>query len=307
MIDFGQVSHFIENYLLDKYLLRYNEIIFIGISRRSNAPNGQYVIRFAIDNENSALRNELLSDHQMKKMIGLEVVLKHRKRNEINLDLSLFAPERKDCIQPGIPVTGISKGAISAVMFKSACPYILSNAHILGPKNTKVYQPDSFAIQPDLNEIGQVEIADLNLDCAICPLLRRNYIRSIVDLEITPSKSVPASIGDSVVKFGLRSGRTFGVVTTIKAIVKKSVNQCVRSQLIIEPDLNRIPESFEISVSGDSGAPWIKTDSFGNPTDILLGIESGGDASNIDMSLKAEYAHATEMVSIQRALKIEFH
>lgn len=307
MINLEQISSFIEDQLLDKYLLRYNEIIFIGISRRNNATDGEHVIRFAIDGENSAFRNELQSDHQLRKLIGFEVVQKGRKGNEINLDLNLFASERRDCIQPGIPVTGISKGAISAIMFRSARPYILSNAHILGPKNTTVYQPDSFAVHPDLNEIGQVEDSDINLDCAISPLSRRDYIRSVVDLEITPSRSMPATIGDSVVKFGLRSGRTFGIVTTVKAIVKKPENQCVRCQFIIEPDLDRLPESLEISVSGDSGAPWVKTDSLGNPSDILLGIESGGDDSNIDANLKAEYAHATEMVSIQRSLKIEFN
>jgi hypothetical protein len=98
---------------------------------------------------------------------------------------------------------------------------------------------------------------------------------------------------------------TNGVVSTIKAVVKKQNNRYFRQQFIIEPDGFDYPDDLEVSVAGDSGAPWVKMDGQNNISNVLLGIESGGDPSDIDYNLETEYAHASEMASIQKALQIQ--
>ncbi|MFZ6012532.1 MAG: hypothetical protein ACOYXT_19470 [Bacteroidota bacterium] len=304
MTDLDKLSDFIENRLVQKYLLSYSEIVFIGIAKRNNSVDGDYVIRFAIDNDRLDLNTILRQDKELNKMADFDVISKSRKFPKLIQLNALSSTERHDPLRPGIEVLGVSKGAISAIVFKNQLAYVLSNAHILGDKGSKVYQPDDHVHEPAENEIGCVEESDGLLDCAISQIAKRDYTQCIYNLDTTPLKALPPEIGDSVMKYGLVSGRTLGIVRTIHAVVKKPFNRYVTNQFIVEPDPRHLPNGLEISVSGDSGAPWVKADQYGNPSDVLVGIECGGDDSDIDENLKAEYAHATAMVSIQKAFNV---
>jgi hypothetical protein len=303
MSDLKTISSFIEQRLVDRYLMPYNEVLFIGVTKRNNV-NGGYVIRFGLDGDCS-FWNLLQADKDLRKIADYEIVFKGRRRHKsTSLIIQSLATDRYDLLSPGIPVSGKYRGAISAIVFKDKVPYVLSNAHILGSEGTVVYQPHAYIDIPSINEIGKVEKADQLLDCAISRITNRHYIGQILGLGVTPSKALTAAIGDCVMKSGLVTGQTYGIITTVCAVVKKPFNTYVKCQFIIEPDPMRLPYNMEISVSGDSGAPWVKVDEAGNPLDVLLGIECGGDASDIDRDLNSEYAHATEMVSIQQTFQV---
>ncbi len=296
-----ELREIIERHLATHYL-GISELRYIGIARPRNADGGPYAIRFGIDAP-CTFREKLLDDAALR---GGPYEVWH---NSTHVPIQkILIPEdwrRHDILRPGMLISGAAPGAITAIVVQQEGTFVLGNAHVLGPVNTEVYQPRVLAgHRREYYRIGKVKAVDESLDCAIASIDDREYDNFIKSLNVTPVEIEPPALGDRVVKYGLKTGLTYGIVRCIHAICPRSHQRCVKDQFIIEPDRSRRPANDEISVPGDSGSPWLKLNTSGQPSTVLLGMECGGDASSVDSNLAAEYARAATLSTVQDALNI---
>ncbi|GAA4888480.1 DNA/RNA non-specific endonuclease [Streptomyces coeruleoprunus] len=199
---------------------------------------------------------------------------------------------RVNPVRPGVSVghVKVSAGTFGCVVFdrNDGSPCVLSNWHVLnglrGELGDAVVQPgkkDDSRIA--LNRLGELRRAHLGTvgDCAVSTITDRDFVREILDLDVTPTKLGEPQIEDRVVKSGRTTGVTHGVVT--RPFAKVSINyglpvgvreiECFE----IRPDPQLTPEGDEISLPGDSGSAWMFTNRSGKPTDVLAGLHFGGE------------------------------
>ncbi len=213
-------------------------------------------------------------------------------------------------IQPGISIgslgTNMNTGTIGSIVYKNNVPHLISNFHVLGERATRVIQPGGLdSLRNSYHEIGSVVRADKDLDCSLSTIAYRGIDRKVYGFEqdVIACDIGDVSIGDEVVKSGRRTKITYGVVMCIKAIVKKRGGGKLINQFLIGVHPDFIPPFCEISSEYDSGSGWIKVKD-GRPTGTILGINTGGDPSDVDSDCSKEFAVATEMKAIAKKFKI---
>jgi hypothetical protein len=124
----------------------------------------------------------------------------------------------------------------------------LSNYHVLvdnsGESGDSVTQP---ATQQTEDIIGQVTRWNETFDCAIFSLNNSRQISSnILGLGNKPSGTADPLIGMHVVKSGLTTGVTYGLIDGVSL-----------EEFTVVPELSSTPSAEEISAPGDYGSIWL--------------------------------------------------
>ena len=215
-----------------------------------------------------------------------------------------FFPDMWEELRPGDSIGNdidMSPGTLGAIVTKDTLPYYMSCQHVLGPRPSKVIHPAKQGI--DNFEIGTVAFNDVELDCALASINDPTDANPMIrELNIVPSSTRNVRLNDKVIKYGLTTKVTHGIVTFIKAI-RIGGGGLVRQQIIIESDPLFRARHGEISDNGDSGALWLSANEFGKSTTEALGLNTAGGIA-VDQTF--DYAFATEMISIVNRFDLNF-
>lgn len=169
----------------------------------------------------------------------------------------------------------------------SGDPLGLTNYHVLingsGESGDSVTQPASRA-KEDI--IGQILRWDESLDCAVFSLNdSRQFNHGILGLEIEPSGTADPIVGMAVVKSGLTTGVTYGMIDGVSF-----------DEFTVVPELSSSSFKDELSAPGDSGSIWLD-----RLTGKAIGLHYAGET---DPAPEAERAWAKRLTKICVALKI---
>ena len=215
-----------------------------------------------------------------------------------------FVPEVWEKLRPGDSIGNDrdkSPGTLAAIVIKDTKPYYLSCQHVLGAKPSTVIHPAQQGA--DNFKIGTVAFNDAELDCSLASINDPADANPMIrELDVVPDKTRDVRLNDKVIKYGLTTKVTHGIVTVIKAI-RIGGGGFRKRQIIIETDPLFRPRNGEISDNGDSGALWLSANEFGKSTTEALGMNTAGGIS-IDRTF--DYAFATEMISIANRFDLNF-
>lgn len=125
-------------------------------------------------------------------------------------------------------------------------PLALSNHHVMVRKPAVPADPIS---QPGANNgpsiLGPVTASDKALDCAVCGIGNRAWSLDVFGIGEVNGWT-PARIGMKVMKSGLRTGVTWGIIDGLNA-----------GGFTVVPDTS-VPAGGEMSLPGDSGSIWME-------------------------------------------------
>lgn len=221
-------------------------------------------------------------------------------------------------IRPGFSVSnaGIDSGTIGLIVFDrhTGWPCILSNWHVLkgmqGRDGDAVIQPGRSDFDPApgrrcakllrgvVNEFGDGALAAL-LTPAEDPQARV-AIREIHGLNVAPTGLAEVRIGDRVIKSGLATGVTQGIVTAVQIKAMLEIDNGSRLQRVtcfeISPDRTAPPLPNGIATYGDSGSAWMIFQG-GRPTGLFAGLHfSGGINLRGEKTAYACYARSLQAI-----------
>ncbi|ORM37996.1 hypothetical protein [Williamsia sp. 1135] len=204
---------------------------------------------------------------------------------QYNPEPHLVRTDRFDPLRGGVQMMNTSKttaGTLGMIVFDrdSLQPLALSNWHVMLQNPA---QPADVMAQPSgVDVMGGVLRYDRALDCAVCVLAGRTWSLDLHELGTATGLSDPR-LGAKVIKSGLTTGVTWGVVEGVNA-----------STFTIVPDDPAMPE---ISLGGDSGSVWI------NRSDSLaVGLHRAGNDEAVAGG--TERATAVRMIAVTDKLKV---
>jgi hypothetical protein len=162
-------------------------------------------------------------------------------------------------------------------------PLGISNHHVM--VRTPAVTTDVIS-QPGTNNtasiLGRVAAFDQALDCAVCQLGSRPWLSDIYGVGGATGWTA-ARIGMKVLKSGLSSGVTWGIIDGLDA-----------NRFTVVPDTSR-PAAGEMSLPGDSGSIWMEL-----ATNRAVGLHYAGE----NASDPQERAAAKHMGSVLNKLNI---
>ena len=130
--------------------------------------------------------------------------------------------------------------------------------------------------------LGTVVRSDQSLDCAVCRLGTRSFLLEVFSLSGPAGPPTPARIGMHVVKSGLTTGVTFGIIDGVRidgfSVVPGSAP----------------PASGEMSLPGDSGSAWLEL-----TTNRAVGLHFAGNRPG-----EPERASAKHILPVLDKLKV---
>jgi hypothetical protein len=141
-------------------------------------------------------------------------------------------------------------------------PLGISNYHVM--VRTPPVATDVIS-QPGTNNaasiLGRIAAFDRTLDCAVCQLGSRPWFNDIYGVGAATG-STTARIGMKVMKSGLSSGVTWGIIDGMDS-----------NEFTVVPDASR-PASGEMSLPGDSGSIWMEL-----ATNHAVGLHYAGESA----------------------------
>lgn len=192
---------------------------------------------------------------------------------------------RFDPIIGGVQMMNTSKstaGTLGMIVFDRDTlePLALSNWHLMLQDPA---MPGDIMAQPSgLDILGGVLRYDRALDCAVCVLGGRTWSLEIYGID-PPSGQRDPRLGMKVVKSGLTTGVTWGVIEGVNA-----------KTFTIVPDDPGMPE---LSLAGDSGSIWVD-----RPDGLAIGLHKAGNDESIPGG--TERATAVRMGPVSDKLKV---
>lgn len=200
--------------------------------------------------------------------------------------------ERRDPVCPGLSIGHFEKdgGTITAVVEDARGQRVaLSCLHVFQRKRreagAKVVQPgrrDSDHAR--ITELGHVidGFLDIDGDASICSIETRSQQAALAIWGIAPASIGRVQDGDFVAKFGRTTGKTIGRVAD--ADEKKLIHYGGKlrdkrvSGFVIVPDPQYPAPRGQLSLAGDSGAPYFKVIN-GQVTPELVGMHTAGPSA----------------------------
>lgn len=216
---------------------------------------------------------------------------------------------------PGVSISnhdGIA-GTLGAIVFDNATGIAcaLSNAHVLlapdGSVSDRVIQPGrSDDANVANNHLGRILRSHVGLagDCAVAAIDARLFDRTILELNVAPSRLAKAEIDDAVVKSGRTTGVTRGRVVRIGVMKLIDYGAPLGTRSVggfeIGPDPAAPARDDLIATGGDSGALWLIHEN-GAATDIAVGLHF---ASEFDPNAQSEHALACNLHSVLEQMDV---
>jgi hypothetical protein len=231
----------------------------IGFELADGEPTGRLAVRVYVDKKRSP-RGLRVADRAPEEIDGVPVDV-----IEFNPELHLTRTDLHNPVIGGVQIMNANKssaGTLGMVVLHrdTLRPLALSNQHVMqrtpaDPIDVMVQPTAAFA-----NILGPVVASDKALDCAVCELGTRPSSFDIFGLDQVAG-SAQARLGMKVVKSGLTSGVTFGVVDGMNA-----------ERITIVPGSSPAA-SGQVSLPGDSGSIWLEL-----ATNLAVGLHFSGNA-----------------------------
>lgn len=328
--------------------LEYQNISSVGIGKE----NGEECLIFTVDKKEEKAKNigdfkEFKTKD--KKALSIKIPAELKVGNAAMAtgvrELKPTEPQKKkklktkldnkdkehNAIFPGTGIIGKNGelGTIGAIVFDavSKTPLALSCWHVLDRTLSKKKTIPTFMVKEGasfiaekanrkaenfLGDLFQSYIGPFG-DCAVAKIKNKQFLREIPGLNIFPTKTKRAALGDLVVKVGFSSKMTFGQVSRTEVVSKINYGKNIGEKIVTGFEIDPLDDSGEeISMSGDSGAVWLLVEPLKDkvdPTDsasfritkTALGLHLGGDE---DGNKKVEYAFACHMDDVLKALHV---
>lgn len=215
----------------------------IGFELADGEPTGKLALRVYVDNKRSP-RGLRVADRAPEELDGVPVDV-----IEFTPELQLARDDLHDPVIGGVRIRNVNKptgGTLGMVVLHrdTLRPLGLSNYHVM--QRTPAVAGDLISQPGDgVNILGPVVASDKALDCAVCALGSRASSFDIYGLDPVSGWTV-ARLGMKVVKSGISSGVTFGVVDGLNA-----------QRISVMPG-SAPAASGEVSLPGDSGSIWLE-------------------------------------------------
>lgn len=324
-----KLRRFIDNRGED--FLRDPNVTSIGIGRKDYDPAGPISIVFTVErkvdeSEMAALGTAMLPREIMVEgtpiPTDVQVARYNASHQIVKPEIPGWRTRRHDPVMPGISVghRTDTKGTLGAIVFdeRTGLPCMLSNWHVLNTQDGRPSEDGGLGspiLQPSAkddmnlanNVIGMLLRGTLGKDgdAALALIANRTVDPMIHGLGVAPARMADVDLEDTVVKSGLVSGITYGIVRRVDVLTKIDLRLASGPVIIggfdIAPDPARKPSNGEISEPGDSGAVWMIHED-GVVTDIMAGLHCAGEtAGNTD-----EHAIANYPLRIQSRLGFRF-
>lgn len=197
--------------------------------------------------------------------------------------------QRHDPLLAGVRVQNTMNpggGTLGLIVFDrdSLEPYALSNRHVMARSPAVATDPIA---QPragvPADVLGTVARSDAALDCAVCRLGGRAFLLEVYGLSAPAGAPTPARIGMKVVKSGLTTGITWGIIDGLRT-----------DGFTVVPDTS-VPAMGEMSLPGDSGSAWLEL-----ATNRAVGLHFAGEGPGDP----GERASAKHLLSVLDKLNV---
>ncbi|MFC7492646.1 MULTISPECIES: hypothetical protein [unclassified Nocardioides] len=237
-----------------------------GFEFTDGAPSGRLALRVHVDRKRS-LRGLKVADRVPDEIDGVPV------------DVIEFTPEEQAIPRTAVhvPVRGgvrlanvmsAGGGTLGMIVFDrdTLQPLAISNNHVMNrtPDLAPAVRGDLMS-QPGPNQapdvLGPVTRLDVALDCAVCSIGNRAWTLDMYGVGDVTGWA-PAQLGKKVMKSGLTTGVTWGVIDGMNS-----------GGFTIVPDTS-VPASGQMSLPGDSGSIWMEL-----TTNRAVGLHFAGNTT----------------------------
>lgn len=262
--------------------------IDVGYRFRNNQPTPELAIRVHVFTKPPL--PELAATEVLPTQIEgvpIDVIQSHPQPHQQKDRNIRFDPVPGGVAIASVKVNGMGTLGMNVMDTYSGAPMGLTASHVLveddAEPGDRVIQP---ATQKATDIVGNLVKWNTDLDCA---LFKYNYSREIapgiLGIPEIPREVKPPVIGMRLVKSGLTTGITHGVID--------GVND---ESFTIIPDQNLPEQEEEISAPGDSGAIWLEDGCY-----AAIGLHFAGEG---DPDPAAERAWAKNLVDVFAVMNI---